>query len=1235
MKKKHIRLTTKLVLTFLLLALVSILLMVFKIRQDFRPHQGKETEQVEEKDTTEIAQRREEYNNQKKKPSQDGGISYHPSDDVAIYTEKDAKPDQVSNEREAKALLVQMEKELDIDNAEEEYFVSSTLESDSGTIYVFQQTFHDFDVAGSQIRMLVDEDNNVLSVSGSHRKVYGTEYENLMSDSDASQLFQEYVESNYEPETEDYRNYKPRKQIMLGKDGYFVAYIYSYGTDEIVIDAAGASVYGAYDTTNYAMTTVKAVGYSGKVEIPVNQTYNEHYKLEDTDRHIIVYDCPTGTLRYTTSATNQNIKELDSDTVEAISWAANQEDSTPPGENAVTAMRSICDIYDFFSEKLHIQGPSPAISSSLPLQVVVGAHNLNGEDRIDNATMSGYTLMTFYHTSSGKEYSRYTDVTAHEYTHGIEHGWMDVFDFSNTEILPKGEGGDYQTTIQCGIGEGVSDIFGILAADYVKDGKMDNDYEWKLSENMRNLKDPSKSDGGGTYYINYQQFINDGGIENAGTTSGVDCHYSSTLLSHPAYLMSNGIDGTGNKKIDNETLLKLWFDALISHTDYGDSFLKIRYSLEDTAILYNVQNKLEDKQLECVLDAFDRVGLGYHVNQTTGQIIDTQTERYDYALNTKSTVKVYDKYNDLYDNYKLKVYKKYDTAHPVVSEDIETDSYELNLDPGIYTFVISDNNKNSDLSYAYNVLVNDNDKKDLVDDYSSTGEFFTDFRSDCRQVVLVLDRSGSMAGTPMDETKAAAKNFVHTVFDQSPNSKISVISYADGSSTEIANSSSERHLSAAIDAIRSGGGTNMHSGVSSAYSILKDAKANIKLCVVLSDGLPNVGEDNSGDYNTPVESVCTSMKDDGIIIYSLGFFHNSNEQELETGTRLMNNIASPGNAYTITSADEVAFTFDSIADDATQGPKIVIKLECPVDVEVTHEGQTLRSGKKEITEADFGRLIVDEEAESKTLYLDPSEEYEVIITGNGDGHMDYTITWPEEGEEAHARSFQNVPIHKSTVISTYTETEGGEEDPLVMNVDDDGDGKFETVLKAKEDANVNAAEARTKDAVDYLPYILKALALLLAIYLLLELIFIIRLGSSVSHTCSRCGTNIKGQKFCPNCGTKVESRSFWGEIRYYYKRQSTLWRICKLILVAVLGIVIFGSSQVTKTAAYSEHLQRYQGHEETAERIYKTAVQGNRIEELSLKVLEKTIRLPEKSAGEDVAPGGGTVTEKGDSADGE
>lgn len=107
-------------------------------------------------------------------------------------------------------------------------------------------------------------------------------------------------------------------------------------------------------------------------------------------------------------------------------------------------------------------------------------------------------------------------------------------------------------------------------------------------------------------------------------------------------------------------------------------------------------------------------------------------------------------------------------------------------------------------------------------------------------IVLVLDRSGSMGTTRMNNAKNAAIDFVNTLLVAGSTTRIALVSF--GSSVTINQNFTDVNgkaaLIASINSISSGGQTSTQAGMRQGQALLNGSSADIKSLVQLSDGVP-------------------------------------------------------------------------------------------------------------------------------------------------------------------------------------------------------------------------------------------------------------------------------------------------------------------------------------------------------------------------------------------------------------
>ena len=336
--------------------------------------------------------------------------------------------------------------------------------------------------------------------------------------------------------------------------------------------------------------------------------------------------------------------------------------------------------------------------------------------------------------------------------------------------------------------------------------------------------------------------------------------------------------------------------------------------------------------------------------------------------------------------------------------------------------------------------------------------------SKARDTVLVLDVSGSMDGTPMEEMKKSAIQFCKDLLKDEYNNKVGIVFY-DDSITKIDLSNDLNMLISRIEAIRDGGRTDMEAGLSAADSIIKSSGRSdaIKNVIIMADGLPNEGKTSysgsmpSGSYlgyftsvsyaNAVIDTAKQMMNNYNL--YSLGFFHSLSGSEKDFGVTLMKQLTNMADGYhQVDKAEDLQFAFGDISEDINVGSKIVINIACPVDVKVSYGGETLSNASDSYCDAtSFGSLqLLGKNKDIKVVSLDNDKKYEVELVGTGVGKMDYSVNYFDEKEQlSDYRSFETVPITTTTVIESNTDNSG---DDVALNIDEDGDGEVDVIWTA-------------------------------------------------------------------------------------------------------------------------------------------------------------------------------------------
>ena len=377
--------------------------------------------------------------------------------------------------------------------------------------------------------------------------------------------------------------------------------------------------------------------------------------------------------------------------------------------------------------------------------------------------------------------------------------------------------------------------------------------------------------------------------------------------------------------------------------------------------------------------------------------------------------------------------------------------------------------------------------------------------SGVRDVVLVLDGSGSMAGDPINQTRKAAKKFIDTVLAQ--DAGIGIVTYSDYADMKADFSMNGDYLKDTVDELWADSMTNTYAGLAEADRMLGEVEADKRIVVLMSDGLANEGRTGQ-----ELADFAQEMRSRGIIIYTLGFFSDLYGSERQEAQASMEQIANEGRHYEVEDADDLVFFFGDIADEIVGGRYVYIRIACPVDVEVTYNGETL-SSVTGATRASFGTLTFEQgegdavnssDDRTKVLRLRDGADYQIDIRGNGEGTMNYTAGFVDtDGNYSDLRRIEAVPITADTRI----EANAARDRATVLKVDTDGDGKFDQTYSE------GGPEKQGLSAMAIIGIVLGGLALLALAALALK-----RFGRGAAHRADapgkarRTGASARGKK---------------------------------------------------------------------------------------------------------------------------
>jgi Ca-activated chloride channel family protein len=147
-----------------------------------------------------------------------------------------------------------------------------------------------------------------------------------------------------------------------------------------------------------------------------------------------------------------------------------------------------------------------------------------------------------------------------------------------------------------------------------------------------------------------------------------------------------------------------------------------------------------------------------------------------------------------------------------------------------------------------------------------------------KNLVLVMDKSGSMRGEKIDQTRRAARYVINRLKSRDRFTLINYDSNVETFRSELTSADKETRLDAEeyVDSMLAGGSTNIDDALSAAFQIAKDADGPVYV-VFMTDGQPTVGERN-------LMKIADNAKRDlssGTRLFSLGVGHDVNSRLLD------------------------------------------------------------------------------------------------------------------------------------------------------------------------------------------------------------------------------------------------------------------------------------------------------------------------------------------------------------------
>lgn len=192
-----------------------------------------------------------------------------------------------------------------------------------------------------------------------------------------------------------------------------------------------------------------------------------------------------------------------------------------------------------------------------------------------------------------------------------------------------------------------------------------------------------------------------------------------------------------------------------------------------------------------------------------------------------------------------------------------------------------------------------------------------DITSNPADMVLILDRSGSMSGSPLSNLKSGADKFIDIIDEATDSaqdghigygSRIGIVSFAGSATRDTQLTTSVSELKDAVNTLTAGGSTNHADAFTKAFQLFDPASSNEKIMIMFTDGETTTG----GNPNT----IASAAKAQGITIYCIGLSGNGGFDE----QALKDWASDPDSAYVAITPDdeELENLFEDLAGNITR-----------------------------------------------------------------------------------------------------------------------------------------------------------------------------------------------------------------------------------------------------------------------------------------------------------------------------
>ena len=191
-----------------------------------------------------------------------------------------------------------------------------------------------------------------------------------------------------------------------------------------------------------------------------------------------------------------------------------------------------------------------------------------------------------------------------------------------------------------------------------------------------------------------------------------------------------------------------------------------------------------------------------------------------------------------------------------------------------------------------------------------------DIVSNPTDIVLILDRSGSMTGTPLENLKEGANHFIDIIDEATDGvkdgqigngSRIGIVSFSNTATQNTQLITSVADLKQAVNSLTAGGSTNHADAFTKANELFQPSSNNARVMVMFTDG-----RTTAGPNPTPIADAAKAL---GAVIYIIGLVGSDglDENALDAWA------SDPSSAYVSITPDDDELTrlFENLARNIT------------------------------------------------------------------------------------------------------------------------------------------------------------------------------------------------------------------------------------------------------------------------------------------------------------------------------